>query len=83
MGRSNRLAQYIAEGDAWYRRAIYFPHCRGHPTVPHLIVPSMPNGSQRANNDGQPGGSSGARPLEPIRQMVRDAQRPDPHQLTT
>jgi len=40
IGRTNRLAQYIARHDGWYRRHIYTAHCRGHPTVPHLIVPA-------------------------------------------
>lgn len=64
----NRLAQYIAENDAWYRRHIYLPHCRGHPTVPHLITPTMP---ARAVPDAAP--AAGRRsPLEPLRQMVVD-----------
>ena len=45
----NRLAQFIASQDGWYRRHIYAPHVGGPPTVPHLILPHQ---SRHAWEDG-------------------------------
>ncbi|KAL1504666.1 hypothetical protein AB1Y20_008446 [Prymnesium parvum] len=40
VGRSNRLASFIAHYDGWYRRHVHIQHSAGQPTVPHVILPS-------------------------------------------
>ena len=44
VGRSNRLAAFIAHYDGWYRRHVLTMHSGGQPTVPHVLVPQITGG---------------------------------------
>ena len=63
IGRSNRLASYVAMRDGWYLRHVYAAHSGGHPTVPHLIVPAWEK--TKPERSSSPGGSPEPPPRPP------------------
>ena len=76
IGRSNRLASYIAMRDGWYLRHVYAAHSGGHPTVPHLIVPAWEK--TKPERSSSPGGSPEPPPRPPqapLREALDDYYR--------